>query len=438
MAPNGGVLITDADRNQILEWRSGALSVVAGDGLSGFSGDGGPAVGAELDRPGPIAVAPDGTIYFVDSGNNRVRAVSPDGTIATVAGDGTIGLESTDVDGRPATSVPLNPLAIAVSPGGILYVASNSAIVEVEPDGLVTTLVAGGPPAGVDVNAAGTPMAFFPSAMAFDGQGDLLVFSFSPKELFSVDASSGRVTLIGENYANALAPAPDGSVLVAEHGGPPERVSGGITTELELTSPLPGQDHPLVADGIAEAPNGTVYVDTDPGDGFNEEADLYEVTGDVVRPVPLATPALGSLPAPGAPGFSASIFPLTTPAHGTDPALTSCPSAEGMVPFTPSVEATARLMLGLWNTGFSYNLHGSDRSWWPELMATYVGGRQTVGPVSPAAGTLYAPAIAAACGQRLVQDSIVVLMEASVYSFSFEHLYLIDRSGTPLVYFSGY
>ena len=118
---------------------------------------------------------------------------------------------------------------------------SNSAIVEVHPDGLVTTLVAGGPPYGVDVNAAGTPMAFFPTAMAFDGQGDLLVFSFSPKELFSVDPASAQVTLIGQNYANALAPAPDGSVLVAEHGGSPERVSGNNITELELTSPLQGQ-----------------------------------------------------------------------------------------------------------------------------------------------------------------------------------------------------
>ena len=438
MALNGGVLIADADRNQILEWHGGTLSVVAGDGLSGFSGDGGPAVGAELDRPGAIAVAPDGTIYFVDSGNNRVRAVAPDGTITTVAGNGTIGLESTEVDGRPGTSVPLNPSGLAVSSQGVLYVGSNSAIVEVHPDGLVATLIAGGPPSGVDVNAAGTPMAFFPTAMAFDGEGDLLVFSSSPKELFSVDPAGGQVTLIGQNYANALAPAPDGSVLVAENGGPPERVSGGTTTELDLTSPLQGNGHSLVADGIAEAPDGTVYVDTDPGDGFNDEADLYEVTGDVVQPVPLTTPALGSLPAPGAPGFSASIFPLSTPAHGTDPALASCPSGEGLVPFTPSVEATARLMLGLWNTGFSYNLHGSDRSWWPELMTTYVGGRQSVGPTSPAPGTLYAPAIAAACGQRLVQDSIVVLMEASVYSFSFEHLYLLDRAGTPLVYFSGY
>ena len=103
MAPDGGVLIADADRNQILEWHGGTLSVVAGDGLSGFSGDGGPAVDAELDDPGPIAVAPDGTICFVDRGNNRVRAVNPDGTITTVAGDGTLGLGAagTWTAGRP-------------------------------------------------------------------------------------------------------------------------------------------------------------------------------------------------------------------------------------------------------------------------------------------------------------------------------------------------
>ena len=330
MAPDGGVLIADADRNQILEWHGGTLSVVAGDGLSGFSGDGGPAVDAELDDPGPIAVAPDGTICFVDRGNNRVRAVNPDGTITTVAGDGTLGLGAAeDMDGRPATSVPLNPLGIAVSSEGNLYVASNSAIVEVHADGLVSTLVAGGPPAGVDVNAGGGPVAFFPTAMAFDGQGDLLVFSSSPKELFSVDPASGQVSLIGQNYANALAPAPDGSVLVAEHGGSPERVSGNTVTDLKLTSPPQGRSYPLVADGIAEAADGTVYVDTDPGDGFNDQEDLYEVTGDVVQPVPLTTPELGSLPAPGAPGFSASVFPLSTPAHGTDAGVDLVPVARG-------------------------------------------------------------------------------------------------------------
>ena len=437
VAADGGVLIADDDRNQILEWRAGKLSVFVGDGLQGFSGDGGAATDAELNDPGPIAVAPDGTIYFVDRGNNRVRAVSPQGIISTVAGDGSIGLGSPgQIDGRAATSVALNPSSVAVSHSGVVDLASNSGIFELHPDGVLSTVVTGGPPYGNDVQVGGTSEAFYPTAMAFDGAGDLDVFSFSPKELFSVDTATGAVRSIGSNYANALAPAPDGSVLVAEHGGAPERVSGTAVNDLPLTEPGRGFSTPLVADGIAEAPDGTVYVDTSPGDGFNDQRELYTASGSTLTPVPITTPVMASMPAPGAPGFPASTFPSTTSARWTDAALSSCPSSAGLVPFTPTAEATARQLLGGWNTSFSYNLHASDRSWWPELMATYEGGRQSVETVTPAAHTLYASAIATACGQNVVADSIAVEMGPSEYSFSWEHLYLLDRDGTPLVYFS--
>lgn len=435
---DGTLLIADDDRNQILEWRAGTLSVFAGDGLLGFSGDGGPATDAELNDPGPIAVAPDGTIYFVDRGNNRVRAVSTDGTINTVAGDGSTGGNSspTQMDGRAAMSVPLNPSSVAVSPSGIVDVASNSGIFELQLDGVLSTVVTGGPPYGNDVEVGGTSMAFYPTAMAFDGAGDLDVFSFSPKELFSVDPITGQVHSIGSNYANGLAPAPDGSVLVAEHGGAPERVRGPTVSELPLSEPGRGFSTPLVADGIAEAPDGTVYVDTSPGDGFNNQRALYTVSGSTLTPVPITTPVTASMPVPGAPGFPASIFASSTPAHGSDAALSSCPASAGLVPFTPAAKVTARQLLGGWNTSFSYDLHASDRSSWPQLMATYQGGRQSVETVTPAAHSLYAPAIAAACGQKLVVDSIEVEMGPSEYSFSWEHLYLLDRDGTPLVYFS--
>jgi hypothetical protein len=440
VASDGGVLVADDDRNQILEWRAGTLSAVVGDGLQGFSGDGGDATAAELNDPGPIAVAPDGTIYFVDRGNNRVRAVGPDGTINTVAGDGSIGLGSSPVqiDGRAATSVPLNPSSVAVSPSGIVDLASNSSILELQRGGVLSTVVAGGPPYGNDVDVGGTSEAFDPTVMAFDGVGDLDVFSFSPKELLSVDPATGEVRSIGSNYANAMAPAPDGSVLVAEHGGAPERVSGTTVTELPLSEPGRGFTTPLVADGIAEAPDGTVYVDTSSGDGFNDQRALYTVSGTTLTPVPITTTATGSMPAPGAPGFPAPTFPSSTSVRETDAALSSCPASAGLVPFTPMAEATARQMLGGWNTSFSYDLHASDRSWWPLLMATYQGGRQSVEAVTPAAHTLYAPAIAGACGQNLVADSLEIEMGPSEYSHSWEHLYLLDRDGTPLVYFSAF
>ena len=89
IGPNGNVYIADDIRNQILErLPDGRFRVVVGNGTKGYSGDGGSATEAEIDDPGGMAVSSDGTLYFADSGNDRVRAVSPTGVITTVVGDG--------------------------------------------------------------------------------------------------------------------------------------------------------------------------------------------------------------------------------------------------------------------------------------------------------------------------------------------------------------
>ena len=438
IASNGGLLVADEARNQILEWRDGTVSVVAGDGLQGFSGDGGPAVDAKLSDPGEIAVAANGTIYFVDEGNERVRAVSPAGTITTVAGDGSTGQGADIGDGEPATDVPLNPSGVAVAPDGTLYVSSGSDIRTEASDGVISTLVRGGPPYGGNISVHGTPIAFEPMSLALEGDGDLVVFSFSPKELFQVDPADGAVTEVAQDYATALAPAPDGSVLVAEHGGDAERVSAGVLAPLQASS----AKEPTVVDGIAEAADGTVYTDTDYGDGFNDTSGLYSEVNGVPQPLLVTSSLSSSLPAVGAPGFPAAVFPSTTSANGSHLALALCPSLTGVVPFTPAAVRAARRTLGLWNSSFAYDLQASDRSWWAGDVATFTGGelegRQTVGPAKAAADTLYAPAIEAACGRKLVEDSTSVVMQPSAYDFGYQHVYLIDRGGTPLVYFGAY
>jgi hypothetical protein len=439
IAPDGGVLIADLARDQILEWKDGLLTVVAGDGLSGFAGDGGPAVDAELNDPGEIAVGPNGTIYFVDSGNDRVRAVSPGGVIETVAGDGSLVLGADVGDGGPATAASLNPTGVAVNRDGDLFISSNSDIREVSPAGVISTFVRGGPPYGVDVQAGGTSTAFFPDSLSLDGEGDLIGFSFSPKVLFSI-SPSGQVTQLAVNYATALSEAPDGSVLVAEHNPGLERVNGDAVATLPLDTQVPGLRNALVAEGIAEAPGGALYVDSEPGDGFTDQTGLYEISNGVAHPVEMSSSLASTLPALGAPGFPASTFPATIPSTQTGAALSSCPSMTSVVPFTRAAENTALQLLGFWNTSFSYNLHASDRAWWPGVVENFTGtsvvGRQSVGPVAPASGGLYAPAIEAACGRTLVQDSIQVVMEPSAYDFSYQHVYLLDRGGTPIVYFA--
>ena len=93
-------------RSEALPWappptEAPTISTVAGDGSVGYAGDGGPAANASLNAPESVAALPDGSFLIADKENSRVRRVSPDGTIATVAGSGTAGY---DRDGVPAVS----------------------------------------------------------------------------------------------------------------------------------------------------------------------------------------------------------------------------------------------------------------------------------------------------------------------------------------------
>ena len=84
---------------------SQVVSTVAGDGVDGYSGDGGPATAAMLNQPTGLAVDSAGDLFIVDGNNEVIREVRPDGTITTVAGDGTAGYSG---DGGPATAAALD------------------------------------------------------------------------------------------------------------------------------------------------------------------------------------------------------------------------------------------------------------------------------------------------------------------------------------------
>src|SRR6185312_8737162 len=100
------------------------LTRVAGTCRAGYSGDGGQATNAQLRFPDGIAVGSMGNLYIADAGNNRIRLVSPDGTISTVAGNGGVGYSA---DGGQAKSTPLfQPSGVAVDGTGNLYIADSS------------------------------------------------------------------------------------------------------------------------------------------------------------------------------------------------------------------------------------------------------------------------------------------------------------------------
>src|SRR5438876_740324 len=97
---SGGFYFSSSSHNRVYRVTSdGTLIVIAGNGTSGFSGDGGPAASAQLRYPHGVAVDAMGNVIIADTNNNRVRMVTPDGTIQTIAGTGIYGSSG---DGGPA------------------------------------------------------------------------------------------------------------------------------------------------------------------------------------------------------------------------------------------------------------------------------------------------------------------------------------------------
>ncbi len=140
-----GVLFSDAFNHRIrLISPDGTITTVAGTGVKGFSGDGGPAVDAEIDDARGIAALPDGGFLFPDTDNQRIRRVSPDGTITTVAGNGILGDSG---DGGPALDAELNrPFSVSPTADGGFLIAdtSNNRIRRVQADGTITTVAGTG------------------------------------------------------------------------------------------------------------------------------------------------------------------------------------------------------------------------------------------------------------------------------------------------------
>ncbi|HSL79902.1 MAG TPA: hypothetical protein VK877_09590, partial [Pseudolabrys sp.] len=109
-----------------IDLQSGTITTGAGTGVRGFSGDGGPALGAKLDQPWAAELSPDGaTLYFTEIGNHRVRLLNvATGFIATFAGTGETEYNG---NGRAAGQTALhNPYGLAIAPQGFLYIADTS------------------------------------------------------------------------------------------------------------------------------------------------------------------------------------------------------------------------------------------------------------------------------------------------------------------------
>jgi sugar lactone lactonase YvrE len=191
---------------------NGIITTVAGNGMSGFAGDGGPAVSAQLaTAPGGLAVDGSGNLFIADQGNNRVRKVSSNGIITTLAGTGVAGFSG---DGGLATAAQLSqPEAVAVDASGNVYIAdkANSRIRKVSPGGTITTF-AGTTSGGFsgDGGLATSAQLEFPQGVAVDGSGNVFIADTSNNRVREVSTKGIIVTVAGNGnsgYTGDCGPA---------------------------------------------------------------------------------------------------------------------------------------------------------------------------------------------------------------------------------------
>ncbi|HEV2014013.1 MAG TPA: hypothetical protein VGR77_09060 [Candidatus Dormibacteraeota bacterium] len=219
--------------------RSGVITAVAGTGLSttpGLSGDGGPAIRADLACPYGLAFDRNGALVIADHANNRVRRIGTDGVITTIVGSGPIGAGAGGFggDGGAAKQAQLNaPVSILFDGHGNLYIGDrdNGAIRKVDPRGIITTIAGTGRRGySGDRGPATRAQLDQPEGMVFDAAGNLLFADSANNRIRKIDTHGIITTIAGTG--------------VAGYSG-----DGGPTTEAEMQP-----------DDVVFDPAGNLYI----------------------------------------------------------------------------------------------------------------------------------------------------------------------------------
>ena len=268
----GDLFIAELNNNVIREVikATGVIITVAGNGTAGYSGDGGLATLAELDEPRDVAVDAAGNLFFTDYLNHRIReVVKATGIITTVAGNGIAGYSG---DNGLATAAELNyPVGLALDPAGDLYIADfdNNVIREVmKATGIITTVVGDG---AEGYSGDGGPA----TAAELNGPGGVVLDPAG--DLFIADENNDVIREVVKATGDIITYAGDGTAGYSGDGGP--------ATSAELDGPV----------RLAIDSAGDLFV----GDGFNNV--IREVTQGVtvtISQIPVPTivwPALSAI-----------------------------------------------------------------------------------------------------------------------------------------------
>jgi hypothetical protein len=198
------IYVTDPSNNRVvkIDGNSGILTLLAGNGTAASAGDGGPATQASLNNPIGVAVDSAGDVFVAESNGNRVRAIDPaSGFIYTVVGNGVAGFGG---DGGPAVNASLSrPMGLALDAAANLYIADavNMRVRMVDVATRTIKTIAG---TGVNGHSPdGTPAATanlaVPYALSFDNQGNLLISELFGYAVRRVSSTTGLLSTVAGN-----------------------------------------------------------------------------------------------------------------------------------------------------------------------------------------------------------------------------------------------
>ncbi len=201
--PTGNILFSDCANHRIRKISvNGIISTIAGTGIAGFGGNGGPASSAKLNFPYGLCSDAAGNIFVADIANARVRKIDVNGVITTVAGNGYEGYSG---DGGPATSAMLNgPSDVVSDPAGNLYIGDylNHRIRKVDVNGIITTYAGTGYPGSTGDGGPATQADIdTPIDLCLDSSGNLFFVDPNMNCARKIDNTGIITTFAGNGFA---------------------------------------------------------------------------------------------------------------------------------------------------------------------------------------------------------------------------------------------
>jgi len=288
----GNLFIADMYNQRLRVETYNLLLTVAGNGTTGYSGDGGDAYNAALNRPAGVAIDASGNIYIADTYNSRIRKVDVNDIITTVAGNGNIGVAG---DGGNATNAYLyNPTGVAVDNAGDLFIADmgNNRIRKVDAHGIITT-VAGNAFAAYagDGGAATNASLSSPYGVAVDAYGNLFIADSENQRIRMVNASGIITTVAGGGSGYVVDGIAATNAILSRPNGVAVDAAGGLyiadTYHYRIRKVTPqGPVLTVTHAGIGNAGNYQVVITSTSGSVTSTVATLTVDVGPVITQSP--------------------------------------------------------------------------------------------------------------------------------------------------------